>query len=287
MLKARMLPLMVMAALVFGSCQAIAQCSSDSDCDGMPDSWEVSMGTNPYVADAGADPDSDFVTNYTEYTRGTHPGDSNDGGLDYDSDGLTDYEEIVLGTNKWDADPDHDGLSDPEEVGIGMTPGTGTDPWNSDSDGDGMDDGFEVDNFQSYWWTYASGGRDEDSDGWSNLQEYCLNTNPINVSSHPTGSPGSWTFSNLTCEWGDVGEGGALSWDTGFDDVYQYRVFRKINSGEWEYVSVVYGSPWTDPNDIRACCSPGNNASYKIYAVYNHGSFDVMFGSDEFPGLSW
>lgn len=40
---------------------------TDSDGDGMPDSWESANGTNPLAADNNADPDGDGYTNLEEY----------------------------------------------------------------------------------------------------------------------------------------------------------------------------------------------------------------------------
>jgi sugar lactone lactonase YvrE len=46
----------------------------DSDCDGLPDWWELKYGLNPYWAgDALLDPDGDGLTNLQEYQLGTNP----------------------------------------------------------------------------------------------------------------------------------------------------------------------------------------------------------------------
>ncbi len=40
---------------------------TDSDGDGLPDVWQKWTRTNPYVDDAGLDPDHDGVTNFEEF----------------------------------------------------------------------------------------------------------------------------------------------------------------------------------------------------------------------------
>ncbi len=46
----------------------------DSDCDGMPDAWELAHGLNPYdPRDAYVDSDGDGVLNVEEYARGSDP----------------------------------------------------------------------------------------------------------------------------------------------------------------------------------------------------------------------
>ena len=39
----------------------------------MPDEWELANGTNPLIADADVDLDSDDYTNFEEYIAGTGP----------------------------------------------------------------------------------------------------------------------------------------------------------------------------------------------------------------------
>ena len=97
------------------------------------------------------DTDLDGISDSEELILGTDPSDE-----DTDGDGLSDSEEIggtlasdyapLVDTNPRDADTDDDGLSDGDEVaGSGPLAGIGqTDPMNADSDGDGLGDGLEV-----------------------------------------------------------------------------------------------------------------------------------------------
>jgi len=128
----------------------------DSDGDGLLDTEEWELGTDPYNPDTdwdgltdgdevlyyGTDPlecdtDGDWLSDYEElWSYYTDP-------LDYDSDddGLSDYEELSwYYTDPLDYDSDDDMLSDYEEVVLYFT-----DPWNPDTDGDGMLDGEDPD----------------------------------------------------------------------------------------------------------------------------------------------
>ena len=80
-------------------------------------------------------------------------------------------------------DPDGDGLTNLAEYNAG------TNSWGSDSDGDGLPDKWEVDHsIDPINGTGANGASgDQDSDGYTNIREYYLNSNPSISSSIPVG----------------------------------------------------------------------------------------------------
>ncbi len=92
---------------------------SDSDNDGIPNTWERRYGFNPFdPSDAQDDADNDNLTNLEEYNYGTNPKSP-----DTDNDILTDYDEI----NKYNTDPlksdsDNDTYSDGAEIEAGTDP---------------------------------------------------------------------------------------------------------------------------------------------------------------------
>jgi hypothetical protein len=108
---------------------------ADSDGDSIDDAWERLNGLTVGINDAGLDPDSDSLTNFQEYTRGTNPQSA-----DTDGDGLSDSSEVnTHRTNPTVADSDADGLTDGAEFNTHQT-----NPLVRDTDGDGFFDGLEI-----------------------------------------------------------------------------------------------------------------------------------------------
>lgn len=95
----------------------------DSDGDGIPDEFELSIGLNPNdPIDALEDQDKDGLSAIDEYNLGTDILNS-----DSDNDGLLDGEEVIAGTDGYISDPllvdtDGDGLSDALEVALDSDP---------------------------------------------------------------------------------------------------------------------------------------------------------------------
>ncbi len=197
--------------------------TTDTDGDGLTDTEELVLGTNPLLADT----DGDSVNDGSEANvYGTNPlladtdgGGVNDGeeiitfglnpldpaddasALDTDGDGLTDAQEVTLGTNPTVADSDADGLNDGAEVNT-----YGTDPLLPDTDADNLNDGDEITVYLTdplLIDTDMSGVSDgdevliygtnpldpvddatvldNDGDGLSNAQESILGTDPTNA----------------------------------------------------------------------------------------------------------
>ena len=100
----------------------------EADWSEEPEDAEEAENENPYL-----DSDSDGVTDTDEEALGTDPNNP-----DTDGDGIADGEEIYLGTDPLDPDTDDDGLSD------GVEKLLVTDPLDEDTDDDGVSDGEEL-----------------------------------------------------------------------------------------------------------------------------------------------
>lgn len=117
--------------------------TTDSDGDGLTDSMEKALGTDPYSLDTDHDGVSDYnEANWLNYNPLLDDSDGNgilDKDEDPDNDGLTNGEEDKLGTNPAYYDSDYDWLSDGDETNIYHT-----NPLLADTDGDGASDWNEV-----------------------------------------------------------------------------------------------------------------------------------------------
>jgi autotransporter-associated beta strand protein len=114
--------------------------TTDTDVDGIPDSWMITYFGHPTgeAADnsrAQDDADNDGLTNLREFQEGTDPKDS-----DSDNDNLTDGAEVNTHASKpLLADTDGDTLNDGAEVNT-----HGTNLLLADTDADGLKDGVEI-----------------------------------------------------------------------------------------------------------------------------------------------
>jgi len=90
----------------------------DADQDGLLDSVEVSLQTNPAIADS----DSDGMDDEYEVWNGLDPVDASDALIDWDGDTLSNVEEYTAGTMPFSEDTDGDGFWDNIESARGTDP---------------------------------------------------------------------------------------------------------------------------------------------------------------------
>ena len=102
---------------VYLSNSQIDPSTSDSDGDGLPDTWESTYGLSVTQANGTEDLDGDSLTNFQEFQFGTDPTIS-----DTDEDGLSDGDEINFHSSILLLDSDGDGYEDAEEVSKGSSP---------------------------------------------------------------------------------------------------------------------------------------------------------------------
>ena len=182
-----------------------ADLTTDTDGDGMPDSFESHFSLDASTDDSLADADGDLLTNLAEYQYGSDPivADTDLDGLnnaideDDDNDGLTDAEEAGIGTNPLLTDSDSDGMPDGWEVQYELNPllddasldsdsdtvtnidefTRGSDPTSTDTDNDGLENAVD---------------EDDDNDSLTDIEEAELGTNPLSTDSDSDGMLDNW-----------------------------------------------------------------------------------------------
>ena len=172
----------------------LVKVETDSDLDGLPDSWEIENFSSITAYDGDDDPDGDFCTNLQEYNAFTDPTDSSSF-PDSDSDGLPDgWEQFYFGNLLQGAldDPDNDFSTNAAEYAATTDPSTRVSF--PDSDFDLISDGWEIKYFGST--AACNPNADGDGDLFTNKEEYDAAALPANQISSPDtdgdGLPDGW-----------------------------------------------------------------------------------------------
>ncbi len=155
---------------------------TDSEPDGLPDSWEMTHFGNLSETAAG-DPDLDTFSNLAEYNAGSDPDDTASVPGDIDGDQLADsWETTNFGNlgHTGSQDPDNDFNTNEEEETAGTNPNSDTSF--PDTDTDGLSDGWE---YTFILDLESSAGDDPDGDLYTNAEEYTARTNPSQYLSSP------------------------------------------------------------------------------------------------------
>ncbi|MBB5353123.1 hypothetical protein HNR46_003376 [Haloferula luteola] len=186
----------------------------DSEPDGLNDRWEEQVfGDLTTANDPNADSDSDTYSDFDEYLEGSNPLNPASVPGDIDGDGLADAFEIAYfnSIDLYDGndDPDRDFATNEEEESA--TP-TETDPSvrtsSPDSDADLLGDAWELYSFGDLTTTELETD-DNDSDGYTNAQEYAAASNGNDPLSTPDtdgdGLPEGWERFYFTTETTQTG----------------------------------------------------------------------------------
>ncbi|MBI5091784.1 MAG: hypothetical protein HZB26_04990 [Candidatus Hydrogenedentes bacterium] len=96
----------------------MAGIETDTDGDGLSDSLEAKLGTDP----VNPDTDGDGIDDAWEVENGLNPNDATDADKDYDGDGLSNTEEYSANSSPYETDTDADGFSDAVEAARGTDP---------------------------------------------------------------------------------------------------------------------------------------------------------------------
>ena len=159
----------------------------DLDSDGLTNSEEEALGTDPNNADTDGGGAGDGWEQHSGF--GTSPLDPTDDFyiMDEDGDRLDGYfETAITNTDRHDSDTDGDGLEDGHEFWDLQT-----DPAKADTDGDGLDDKAEIDNgsdpLDADDPTPQVHHGDTDHDGLTDKQEHHVGTDPTRADTDSDG----------------------------------------------------------------------------------------------------
>ena len=161
-------------------------CDSDDDNDGLTDSEEVTLGTNPLLVDTDNDATGDNTDNCPINLNATQVDTDNDGmgdacDNDDDNDGLTDSEEVTLGTSPLLADTDGDGLAD--NIDVFPTDPDETNDIDNDGIGNNIDNCPVMANSAQVDTDNDSMGNvcdsDDDNDGLTDIEEDAIGTDSL------------------------------------------------------------------------------------------------------------
>ncbi|MDR1949463.1 MAG: SUMF1/EgtB/PvdO family nonheme iron enzyme [Spirochaetaceae bacterium] len=245
----------------------------DSDGDGISDSDEAALGTNPHNPDSDGDglsdgdeinqwhtdpndpdTDGDDWDDKWEIGHGTNPIVKD---IDSDKDGLPDDYEVIIKTDPYNPDTDGDGYTDGWEVDHGYDPLDPNDP-GTDSDGDGFPDDWEDENgYDKGDPNSPNPNGDDDNDGLTNREEFDRGTDPKNSDSDGDGLPDGWEVTNSLDPLDSTGDNGRDG-DPDNDGLTNREEYREKTNPKksdtdgdgfkdgWE---VAYGYNPLDPND--------------------------------------
>ncbi|MCX8495163.1 MAG: hypothetical protein ORN51_03165 [Akkermansiaceae bacterium] len=179
----------------------LLQTDDDADGDGMPDDWEVNYGLNPQVDDANADPDLDGTNNLGEFLL--------------------------------HSDPHATPTVNPNGDAIDLRPGI-------DTDGDSIPNSWELKNHLDYL-DSSDAAKDFDRDGYTNLQEFHLHTDPCGTPAYRVREISSRALVNpVLGESTSSGAGTNTS-----DDLLTDWVFCRENFQYSPSISWFQGSAWS------------------------------------------
>ena len=293
---------------------------TDSDLDGLADSWETYYFGN--LSQSGTnDFDLDTFNNLAEFTAGSNPTNSLSTPLDTDADGLPDaWEQAYFSSlaQTGAGDFDGDGFTNLQEYNAGTHPANAAITPN-DTDGDGLPDAWEQQYFGSLAQT-ASG--DFDGDSYSNLIEYQAGTSPTSASSFPVAPLVNYIpiedGNTNTSEYGYAGSSSintvnfvhnALHTENGQQFIaYYYRhatnvsdpnnnriviARRNINTNIWQmFFTTFTANTITDGHDVAAFGIDGNGFMHLSWGMHGDafhyaktttsvfGTNTIVFGPD-------